>query len=779
MRITLLLFSCFIFSAINSQVAAYDAARYPVIPRPFKLLPFSGEFELSNKTILVCDKKILRSDAEFFRRQVKTAYGIDLQFGTRESKGGNVIFLSPDSAGIPPEGYLLFINRQEISLYGTRAGIFYGLQTVFQLINRKVPDQEREQYDIPKHTIPSCSIVDHPAFAWRGMHLDVSRHFFTKEEVKMYLQWMAMYKLNTFHWHLTDDQGWRIEIKKYPKLTEVGAVRSGTLIGHFGEFPERYDDKPYGGFYTQADVKEIIRFADSLHITIVPEIEMPGHTKALLAAYPEFGCTQETFDVARTWGVFEDVICPTEKTFSFLRDVLAEVSALFPGKYIHIGGDECPKTRWKESAFCQSLIREKQLKDEAGLQAWFTKRIVKILQDKNKQAIGWDEILEGGLAEGAAVMSWRGEDGGVAAAKAKHNVVMSPTGYCYFDYYQSQTNDEPLAIGGYLPVEKVYSYDPVPDGLTAEAESYILGVQANLWTEYIEDFAKLQYMLFPRVCALSEVAWSLQEENEFGFFANRLAQHFDLLDRLKINYAKSIFEVRGTVKPTLLDALGLKLETYDQTATIKYSFGAETFDRVYDPNFPVLVNQSLDVYAASFKDGKKLSKTMHWYFDYNMATGKPISLLFRPNPNYADGGPLKLVDGQSGFLPWKGSEWLGWWGDTMHATIDLGRDTIVKSITATFLEDMGSWVYKPGYFDILVSNDGINFTAAPKHAAITNTTTMKNSNIMIVERGINFLESPCRTRYIRVIASSPEKIPDGNPGAGNPSWLFVSEIQVR
>ncbi len=408
------------------------------------------------------------------------------------------------------------------------AGLFYGVQTIFQLL----PPELFGSISHPemKWSIPAVSIFDVPRFRWRGMHLDVCRHFFPKDFIKKYIDDIAMYKMNTFHWHLTDDQGWRIEIKKYPLLTTIGAWRKGSMIGPYSD--QKFDSVRYGGFYTQDDIREIVAYAAARHVTVVPEIEMPGHSLAALASYPKLSCTGGPFDVGEAWGVFNDVYCPREATFTFLKNVLTEVCALFPGKYIHIGGDECPKVRWKECADCQKLMKRKKLKNENQLQSYFVKRIEKLLDSKGKQLIGWDEILEGGLAPNAAVISWRGTKGGIAAAQKKHFVVMTPGAYCYFDYYQGNPQYEPLAIGGYTPVDKVYSYEPIPDELSSSQRQYILGAQGNMWTEYVATPEHVEYMIFPRICALAEVVWSPKNSGIIPIFAERLIRHFTLLDTI-------------------------------------------------------------------------------------------------------------------------------------------------------------------------------------------------------------------------------------------------------
>jgi hexosaminidase len=802
----LIIFS-FVFLPFTSN-AQYDAVRYPIIPKPYALLPYNGEFKLNSETVIVTDNRLYRNEIDYFRKQVKAAYGIDLKF-TSKRVSENFIYISDDSTDIPNEGYNLFVVRNEIDLYGGHAGIFYGLQSLFQLVQ---PEKDSVHYDkdsnivnIPgprirfNYQIPSCSIVDQPRFSWRGMHLDVARHFYPKEDVKKYLSYMAMYKLNTFHWHLTDDQGWRIEIKKYPKLTSVGAWRNGTLIGHEGEAVPRYDTIHYGGFYTQKDIREIVRFADSLHITIVPEIEMPGHSMAMLAAYPELGCTAGPFSVSTTWGVFEDVLCPTEKTFSFLDDVLKEVCALFPGKYIHIGGDECPKAKWKASAFCQDLMKKNNLKTEDELQSWFTQRIVKMLQQKGKEAIGWDEILEGGLADGAAVMSWRGEEGGIAAAKAKHNVVMSPGGYCYFDHYQSLNPNEPLAIGGFLPLEKVYSYNPVPASLNEDEKKYIMGVQANVWTEYIPTFAQVQYMIFPRMCALAEVAWDEPVNMNYDFFVKRLMRHFDFMERMDVNYATSLFEPKLT-RTSAAGGNGVMVSLSSPIKGATFLCNLRTFtDLGFDPivmkawkySGPFELNNSgnytdakgyteLHIYVLDSTGLQKFSTI--YKFTLSTSSGKNIQLKIPPSKSYNTGGAFTLVDGKVGELPWRGSDYLGWLGDTMNATIDLGKDSILTNVTVWWLNDPGSWIYRPESYTIEISEDGKTFKQThgyPLDTAFAPFSPKASTQGTFTSAEVFGFPKNTKARYIRIIATPKPKIPQGNPGEGNKTWLFISEIEVE
>lgn len=511
----------------------------PIIPYPNEVVLQDGQFTLSPQTKIVVKNDAFKSDVDIFNDYLEKNYGFRLEIIDNIVKTGNFISFSyPDFEAGFYENYHLDINPARIHIVaeGKGAGAFYALQTLIQLI----PSQEiKSLKTAPQKTfiLPCVSIKDRPSYTWRGMHLDVCRHFFPTSFIKKYIDIIAMYKFNTFHWHLTEDQGWRIEIKKYPKLTSIGAWRNGTMIGKYSD--QKYDTIRYGGFYTQEEIKEIVAYASALHITVVPEIEMPGHSLAAIAAYPWLSCTGKKQEVAKGWGVFDDVYCTKDSVFNFLQDVLDEVIALFPGKYIHIGGDECPKTRWKTCANCQKRIKDLGLKDEHELQSYFITRMEKYLNSKGRQIIGWDEILEGGLAPNAAVMSWRGTEGGIAAAKQKHFVVMSPGKPCYFDHYQSKDKTkEPLAIGGYNPLDSVYNYNPTPKILTTQESEFIMGAQANVWTEYILNEKQVEYMAVPRLIALSEVLWTQPEYKNFNNFISRLKINRFILDKMNVNYAK-------------------------------------------------------------------------------------------------------------------------------------------------------------------------------------------------------------------------------------------------
>jgi hexosaminidase len=530
----------FLLFISSTSLYAFQQQGLSVTPEPVSMQAQDGSFELTEELGIYYDSEELSGVAEYLNGMLFVTNWNGYPFTHSDDLPDSQYIslqIDPDMAEIHEESYHLMVTESGVMIQGaSEAGVFYGVQTLRQLLPVEIEytDPSLVPADV-KWTIPGVEIKDHPRFEYRGMHLDVARHFFPVEFVKKYIDLLAMYKYNRFHWHLTEDQGWRIEIKQYPKLTEIGAWRDSTLIGHYGS--GKYDDVRHGGFYTQEEVKEIVAYAQERSITIIPEIEMPGHSSAALAAYPEFGCFDKEYHVQSTWGVFEDIYCPSEETFGFLEDVLDEVMELFPSEYIHIGGDEAPKKQWEESPIAQKVIEREGLANEHELQSYFIGRIEKYLNEHGRQIIGWDEIMEGGLAPKATVMSWRGEAGGIEAAKMQHDVIMTPNGSNYFDHYQAERETEPVAIGGFTPLEDVYHYEPVPDTLTEEESQYILGAQGNVWTEYMHSGSKVEYMAFPRVIALSEVLWSPVDQKNWEAFLERLQTQFARLDLLEVNYA--------------------------------------------------------------------------------------------------------------------------------------------------------------------------------------------------------------------------------------------------
>ena len=547
------------------------ASAFSVVPLPASLTPMPGALRVADlTTVAVSDA----GDAELHAlasnavRTIAADAGLTLTVAeapATTARPGTLLLRLDPAASSNPESYRLDVTPASVTIAApAHAGLFYGLQTLRQLLPADAADAGTDR------TVPAMRIVDAPRFRYRGMHLDVGRHFFPVEFVKRYIDLMAMYKMNTFHWHLTEDQGWRIEIKKYPRLTEVGSCRKETILEKNFD-PYVGDGTPYCGYYTQDQIREIVAYAAERYVTVMPEIEMPGHSVAALAAYPELACTDGPFEVYTKWGVTEDIYCPTEKTFAFLEDVLTEVMDLFPSTYIHIGGDEAPKARWKESDSAQAVMRREGLADESELQSYFVRRIERFLNAHGRKLVGWDEILEGGIAPEATVMSWRGMEGGIEAARQGHDVIMTPGGYVYFDYYQGDPEWEPLAIGGYTPLERVYAFEPVPDELTPEEARHVLGAQGNVWTEYMATTDYVEYMVFPRLLALSEVVWSPKAARDWDGFAARLPAQFRRLDRYGVHYR--IPHVMGLEEDrlTLDDHVTVTLQALTANTEIRYT----------------------------------------------------------------------------------------------------------------------------------------------------------------------------------------------------------------
>lgn len=556
--ILILLFFVGLSCATKPHELPNPVSDYHIIPQPVFMEMLKGRFLVNSKTAVAATNN-LEKEGRYLADLLSQNLNTSIAFQSGSSAAA--IQLKLDTSILEDEGYTVSVTSQKIIVAGkTAKGVFYGIQTLRQLL-------PTAKVSTKNFTIPAVKIQDYPRFSYRGMHLDVGRHIFPLDFIKKYIDLIAMHKMNTFHWHLTEDQGWRIEIKKYPKLTEIGSKRYGTIKGRFHKEAGN-DETEYGGFYTQEEIKEVVKYAKERHVSIIPEIELPGHASAAIASYPFLSCfpNEPTFVtnnmgskagklaqangtpkiVQETWGVFDDVFCAgNEKTFEFLENVLNEVIPLFPSEYIHIGGDECPKSNWKRCSNCQKRIQENQLADEHELQSYFIQRIEKYLNAKGKKIIGWDEILEGGLAPNATVMSWRGEKGGIEAAKQHHDVIMTPGTHCYFDKYQVDTKDqakEPLAIGGFLSIEKVYNYNPIPDELAPDEKKYVLGAQGNVWTEYMKTTDYVEYMILPRMTALSEAVWSPNEAKNWNDFKTRLNTMKLRYEAMNLNYAKHVFK---------------------------------------------------------------------------------------------------------------------------------------------------------------------------------------------------------------------------------------------
>ena len=727
-----------------------------IIPKPLSQKIGNGSFIFNNDVAIVSEPK-LQEVSNYFTLYLKDNYNFELSNNNSTKK---ITFKIDDSIN-NDEGYELNVSKNDITIKSKHAkGAFYAVQSLIQLL--PLPS------DLNSFKIPCLRIKDQPQFTYRGMHLDVGRHFFSVDFIKKYIDLMARLKMNTFHWHLTEDQGWRIEIKKYPKLQEIAAFRKETLIGHYNDQPHQFDGKPYGGFYTQEQIKEVVAYAKTRQVTIIPEIEMPGHSQAAIAAYPELGCSGEQVEVATKWGVFDEVYCPKESTFKFLEDVIDEVVALFPGKYIHIGGDEAPKTNWKNCAHCQKLVKKEGLKDEHGLQSYFIARMEKYINTKGKQIIGWDEILEGGLAPNATVMSWRGTSGAVQAAKEGHDVILTPGSHCYFDHYQSENENEPLAIGGFLPLEKVYHFNPIPEGLTDKEATYVLGAQGNVWTEYMETEKQVEYMAFPRAVALSEVLWSSPEHKNYSDFIHRLEHYQKQLDLLDVNYANHIYSVKGKLTH-VSDRLTYELNTTSSSYPIYYSTDKSFPSKLYST--PITVDTSMHIKAVVLNSkNSALGAIFQQEINLHKGVGATIAIDKEPHPAYNAGGKGALINGISGNNKRYGDrEWLGFSGEDIVITIEFESPKNIKKISTRFYNGNGQWIYAPNEI-------GFSFYLEDGKT-INDISIIEEKNNLLVNYSYE-LKSTAVTK-LDIIVKNYGIIPEGKQGAGHKAWTFIDEVIIE
>lgn len=750
-----------------------QSADYRVVPLPNEITPMEGKaFTLDNRVKILYPEgdADMQRNAGFLAGYVLESTGKTLAVEAGAT-GSHAIVLRLGLQTENPEAYLLEVNEDQVTITGSSAaGVFYGIQT----LRKSLPVAKDAQV-----VLPPVRVNDAPRFAYRGMMLDVCRHFFSLDSVKRYIDMLALHNINRFHWHLTDDQGWRIEIKKYPQLTQIGSQRKETVIGRNSG---KYDGIPYGGYYTQEEAREIVAYAKDRYITVIPEFEMPGHMQGVLAAFPELGCTGGPYDVWTQWGVSEDVICAgNDKSLELIKDVLAELIEIFPSEYIHVGGDECPKTRWEKCPKCQAKIRQLGLKDdkehtaEQRLQSYIITEAEKFLNAHGRKIIGWDEILEGGVAPNATVMAWRGAGEGVKAAKMRHDVIMVPTTYFYFDYYQTNILDEePLAIGGYVPIEKVYSFEPYQKELTAEENKHIIGLQANLWTEYITSFRHVEYMVLPRMAALSEIQWTQPQFKDYGDFLERMPKMFDIYNIYGYNYARHLFDVKANFLPdTVAGTLTVTLSTLDG-ANIHYTLDG-TKPSANSPKYtgPLTLKENCTFKAAAIRPAGS-SRVYTAEINLNKASLKPIALLQPLKAPYIFNGALNLVDGLTGDANYKTGRWIAFYGNDMEAVIDFKQPTEISSVEIHTCVEKGDWVFDARGFSVAVSDDGKNFTVVASEDYPVATPDSPNG---VLAHKLTF--EPRNARYLKVVALSERRIPDWHTGKGYTGFLFVDEIVVE
>lgn len=766
-----------VFIALFSLFAALagwaQTANYNVVPLPKSIrYANAGDFMITPQTTIAYPKgnKALQRNATLLAQYIQQSTGLQLK--TTVGANNHSIMLSQNLKSDHAEAYQLKVTTAGVTIDGaSAAGCFYGIQT----LRKALPTGHATSV-----TLPCVVIEDYPRFSYRGAHLDVARHFTTADSIYRFIDMLALHNINRFHWHLTDDQGWRIEIKKYPLLTKLGSWREQTTIGHNSG---RYDGRRYGGYYTQQQIKDIVKYAAERYITVIPEIDMPGHMQAALAAYPELGCSGGPYKVWQEWGVTDSVLCAgNAKTYQFIDNVLDEVVRLFPSEYIHVGGDECPKKEWKHCAKCQAFIAQHHLQAdgrhtaEERLQSYFIKHAEQHLNQLGRQMIGWDETLEGGLAPNATVMSWRGEGGGMEAARQHHKVIMTPNTYLYFDYYQSADKaHEPEAIGGYLPLQHVYSYEPMPRQLKADEQQYIIGVQANLWTEYIPNFRQVEYMELPRMAALSEVQWCQPEQKDYDAFITRLQRLVRVYDEMGYNYARVVYNpTLALATDTTRRSIVATLTTIDN-APIHYTLDGST-PTPSSPRYtaPIQIKQACTLRAAAFRSWgatPEVSETFH----FNKATACPIRLLQAPHPKQVYGGPTLLVDGlTAGDTNYASGRWIGFCGNDLVAIIDLGTAQTLTEARLNTCVEKGYWLFDAR--DILIegSTDGTSYTPLG-HLALPE---MKATDPNQINRHAIALNTPSPVRYVKVTVQSEHHIPAWHPGKGNPGFVFVDEICV-
>lgn len=748
-----------------------------VIPYPNDVEVKCGRFEAAGATFSydMAMDEASRNAVKAFADQLSLAGGQECTVTEGTAGEGFVFVVNPD---MPAEAYRADIRKKTVRIEASGLnGFVYAVQTLKQML----PVEIYGTAAAPEAdwSLQCAEIDDAPRFGYRGLLLDVSRHFFDVDAVKRYLDIMEMHKLNTLHWHLTDDQGWRVEIKKYPELTEKGSVRKGTCIKKDWD---NLDGIPHGGYYTQEQIREVVAYAASKGITIIPEIDLPGHMLAALTAFPELGCTGGPYELWCRWGVSDDVLCVgKEKTFEFIEGVLEEVLDLFPSKYIHIGGDECPKTRWEKCPVCQAKIKELGIKGdekhtaEHYLQSYTISRVEKFLNERGRSIIGWDEILEGGLAPNATVMSWRGSAGGEEAVRQGHDAIMVPNTHFYLDYYQSlDVDNEPFGIGGYIPVNVVYSYEPYTENMTAEEREHILGIQANVWTEYIKTEAHLHYMLLPRMTALSEVQWCQPENKDWNRFTKSVTKATEAYDMMGYNYGKHIFDLTDHVSSDPQNkALSLEFTIVDD-APIRYTVdGTEPSMESIEYSGPISITESCTIKAKVFRKGIE-TKVYSKYFDIHKAIGRPVTMESVPHEKYTFGAPASFTDGLRGEIAFNGGAWTGFHGTPMTATVEMDGNTSYSSVTVSALIEKGSHILNPTELIVMLSDDGENFTQAAAATYPVETAADKDG---MKEYTLTFPETTAK--YIKVVAGCVEFIPDWLGGAPSKGFIFIDEILVK
>ena len=742
-----------------------------IIPKPKQLVIKQGNFQFSAATKFVVNDDSQKEMAAVLISKFEKAAGFRPEISSKIPKKNYVQFKV--DATLNKEAYTVDVNEKNIIITAKgNAGFIYGLETIRQLLPEAI--ESKNTITSAKWEIPNVTITDEPRFQWRGLMLDLSRHFFDKNYVLETIDRLAMLKMNVLHLHLVDDQGWRIEIKKYPKLTEVGAWRVDQENAAWNaRLITNPDEKgTYGGFLTQEELKEIVKYAAAKNIEIIPEIEMPAHVSSAIAAYPELACFNQRIGVPSggLWPITDIYCAGKETTFEFLQNVIDEVITIFPSKYIHIGGDEATKTNWEKCPNCQKRMNDEGLKNVHELQSYFVKRMEKYINSKGKKIIGWDEILEGGLAPEATVMSWRGTTGGTEAAKQGHDVIMSPESPCYFNFYQGPQNDEPLAFDAYNPLNKVYEFDPVVEAMTPQEASHVLGGQANLWAEHLTNPKASEYMIFPRLAALSEVLWSSKENRNWNDFTSRLPSLLKRYDYLGINYSKSAYLVAASSTADLdKKVINITLKNEFPNPDIRYVLGDKNIDHnAIKYTNPIEIKETTVLKASLFQNDKPVGKTFTDTIVFHKAVGHKVNYLTPYNDSYKGDGLFGMVNTIRGSKNFHDGQWQAWLVNDMELVIDLEKPQSIEKVSIGTLESQGAGINFPTQVKVLVSNDGIHYKEVGKIMR----PYAVNVNSELKEFKINFEKQ--NVRFVKIVASNLKKSPRGES-----SWLFVDEILVN
>ncbi|PXX27309.1 family 20 glycosylhydrolase [Arenibacter sp. ARW7G5Y1] len=741
-----------------------------IVPKPLEMTFNQGAFRFNKETKLVAPKDH-EETLDVLKDRFTAAAGWDLEV-VPTAPSSNFVLLSTDSS-LAEEGYSLKVTDNQVVIRANDYnGFLYGLETIRQLL--PVAIENKSVVTNINWDIPTVEIKDSPRFKWRGFMLDVSRHFFEKEYVLSTIDQLALLKMNTLHLHLVDDQGWRIEIKKYPKLTEVGGFRVDQEDKPWNArpTPDLGTETTYGGFYTQEDIKEIVAYASRKGITVVPEIEMPAHVMSAIAAYPELSCFQNPIMVPSggVWPITEIYCAGKDSTFEFLENVLREVMELFPSPYIHVGGDEATKTNWKICPDCKKRVAAEGLDNVEELQSYFIQRMERFLSSKGRTLLGWDEILEGGLAPGATVMSWRGVKGGLEASEAGHDVVMTPNSHCYFDYYQGDQDVEPLAWGGNLSLSKVYQFDPVVEGMSEQQGKHVLGGQANLWTEYVPTNDQAEYMTYPRLAALAEAVWSSKDNKNWNDFSNRVGSLFQRYGIMGVNYAKSVYQVttETTVNPESA-VISIALISEFPGSEIRYTLDGSNITTTSEKyTDPIEITKTTTLKAQVFKEDRPAGALFEKTITYHKAVGKPVTYLNKYHDSYQGAKELGMVNVVRGSKNFHDGQWQGWLGDDMELVIDMESPTEMEQVTVGALENQGSGIYFPIQVEIFLSDDGKSYRSAgivKREYTANNGSELKDFIIGLGKQ---------TARYIKVKATNL-----GSPPSGGGSWMFIDEVVVE